>query len=82
MSDRELLEFELADGIPVYVETTDTGTDAGLRRVDRGLGGFGSFPRSSVGMPLWPLQRPRFHDAGASRSLLRRDKFAPTLERL
>ncbi|WP_089726440.1 CU044_2847 family protein [Candidatus Thiosymbion oneisti] len=38
MSDRELLAFELADGIPVYVETTDTGTDAGLRRVDRGPG--------------------------------------------
>jgi len=26
---------------------------------------FGSFPSSSVGMQLWPLRRPIFHNAGA-----------------
>jgi len=37
MGGRELLEFELADGTPVYVETTDAGaTD--LRRVGRDAG--------------------------------------------
>ena len=35
MSTKDVLEFELADGTPVYVETTDVGaTD--LRRVGRG----------------------------------------------
>gem|GEM_PF-6744799 len=42
---------------------------------------FRSFPRFSVGTQVWPLQRLRFHDAGASRFLLRRDKLAPTSER-
>jgi len=38
MSDRKLLEFELADGTPVYVETTDAGASA-PHRVARGEGG-------------------------------------------
>lgn len=39
MSDKEVLEFELADGTPVYVETTNAGADSGLSRVSRGDGG-------------------------------------------
>jgi len=51
----------------------------------------GSFPRFSVGTPLWPLQRPRFligtefHDAGASALAclcVPARRQAPTLERL
>lgn len=32
----ELLQFELADGTAVYVESADTAADSGLRRVSRG----------------------------------------------
>jgi hypothetical protein len=39
MSERDLLEFELADGTPVYVETMDSATDSSLRRGSRGEGG-------------------------------------------
>jgi len=38
MSNRELLAFELKDGTPVHVETTNTGADSGLHRVARGPG--------------------------------------------
>jgi len=39
MSNRKLLAFELKDGTPVHVETTNTGADSGLHRVARGPGG-------------------------------------------
>lgn len=35
MKDREILEFDLVDGTPVYVETTDAAADSSLRRVSR-----------------------------------------------
>ena len=39
MSEGEILEFELADGTPVFVEATDLGDDPDLRRVSRGRAG-------------------------------------------
>jgi hypothetical protein len=46
MSDRDLLEFELADGTPVYVETAGAdGTDMRLRRISRGGTGGGEVDR-------------------------------------
>lgn len=38
MSTKDVLEFKLADGTPVYVETSDAGV-SDLRRAGRGEGG-------------------------------------------
>ena len=35
MNGKEILEFNLADGTPVYVETTGVAADSSLRRVSR-----------------------------------------------
>jgi hypothetical protein len=34
----DVLKFELADGTPVYVETSESVSDSGLRRAGRGAG--------------------------------------------
>lgn len=38
MTSSHVLEIELEDGTPVYVETADTGVSSDLRRVSRGAG--------------------------------------------
>ncbi len=70
--------FDSFSNSTCYCVGSGMGTATPLHRV--GTAGsvlvllFCSFPRSSVGMQVWPLQRPKFHDAGAS-------GLAPTLER-